>query len=507
MSSNGPTKEVTSFKIFVGGLDLDTTEEDLTEYFSKFGKVVERLIKVDIKTKRSRGFGFIGFKSPEAVDRVLELKEHRVNGKKIDCKKAMTKEEAYSLNKNLANSCRKVFISNIPKEVTKAELTELLSRFGRILEVNLMFKKKETGFCYIIFESEEDAIKVIEQKVIEYKGHILEIKKAVPKDVKESHEEESRGKVPSQQHIASSQGYQRHSFDNHQSSYQPAYYSTQNVPVVNSPYQKMSQFSYYENSPTQKPNIIGHRLSENMNIYDRSALGPHAHIPQGEDYRYGPRPIYPPMMGAYPTPNSDSYGVELQPHRNRVRSEQQINTYKQFSVASPAGPVYYQGNEVRPVVNRTKFAGHSFSHGEDIHQLHQIEVKENPMATKNGQGSQNHQKVASHEFIENQFNFKTQFPKKDSTSPHGSIGKPHKNSKGSLNDEKSSKQEQKTPAETKQDKLKKIMALEEEIMSVKGKLKMLEGFLTRYREEYRQEYEVVEEEKSVHEHNSDSANN
>lgn len=503
MSSNGPAKEVTSYKIFVGGLDLDTTEEDLTEYFSKFGKVVERLIKVDIKTKRSRGFGFIGFKSPESVDRVLEIKEHRIKGRKIDCKKAMTKEEAYSLNKNLANSCRKVFISNIPKEVTKAEVFDFISKFGKVLEVNLMFKKKDTGFCYVIFESEEDAISLLEQKAIEYKGQILEIKKAVPKDIKESPEEESRGRVPTQQFTASPLDCQRNSFDN-QASYHSPYYSTQNVPVMGNPqYHKMSHFTYYEGSPAQNPNIIGHRMSETMPVYDRSAHGPHPHMPQGEDYRYGSKQFYPSLVGAYPNSNANSLGVELQPHRNRVRSEQQINTYKQFSVIPPTGPVYYQGNEMRHLVNRSKFAGHSYSHAEELLQYHQVDITENHKVQKNAQSRHG---TPNHEFIENPFNFKSQFPK-DNAASQGSGGKPHKNSKGSMNEDKSSKQDQKTSSDMKQEKLIKIMALEDEILGVKGKLKMLEGLLTKYREEYAKEYEVVEEEKSVHERNSDSLNN
>lgn len=74
------------------------------------------------------------------------------------------------------------------------------STLGTITEINLMFKKKETGFCYVTFENEDDAMNLINQKIIYYNGYQLEVKRAIPKDLKES-EEDQKSKVPStQQH-------------------------------------------------------------------------------------------------------------------------------------------------------------------------------------------------------------------------------------------------------------------------------------------------------------------
>ncbi|KAJ8773148.1 hypothetical protein K2173_028325 [Erythroxylum novogranatense] len=65
-------------KIFVGGIPTTMKEDDLKEFFSKFGKVMEHEIIRDHATKRSRGFGFIVFDSEKVVDDLL------ANGKMID---------------------------------------------------------------------------------------------------------------------------------------------------------------------------------------------------------------------------------------------------------------------------------------------------------------------------------------------------------------------------------------------------------------------------------------
>ena len=45
--------------MFLGGLHLDTTEEDLREFFQEFGEIVDCVIMRDGNTRKSRGFGLI----------------------------------------------------------------------------------------------------------------------------------------------------------------------------------------------------------------------------------------------------------------------------------------------------------------------------------------------------------------------------------------------------------------------------------------------------------------
>ncbi|KAH3685255.1 hypothetical protein WICPIJ_003772, partial [Wickerhamomyces pijperi] len=79
-------------KMFIGGLNWETTEESMKNYFSQFGDVVDLTIMKDNATGRSRGFGFLTFASSSSVDDVLK-KTHVLDGKLIDPKRAIPKEE------------------------------------------------------------------------------------------------------------------------------------------------------------------------------------------------------------------------------------------------------------------------------------------------------------------------------------------------------------------------------------------------------------------------------
>jgi RNA recognition motif-containing protein len=52
----GPKNEI---KFFVGGLQFQTQEHDLLQYFSQYGIVGDAIVMRDKVTFRGRGFGFV----------------------------------------------------------------------------------------------------------------------------------------------------------------------------------------------------------------------------------------------------------------------------------------------------------------------------------------------------------------------------------------------------------------------------------------------------------------
>uniref|UniRef100_A0A3Q2PQ79 RNA binding motif protein X-linked n=1 Tax=Fundulus heteroclitus TaxID=8078 RepID=A0A3Q2PQ79_FUNHE len=76
-------------KLFIGGLNTETTEKALEQYFSKYGRIVEVLLMKDRETNKSRGFAFVTFENPaDAKDAAREMNGKSLDGKPIKVEQA-----------------------------------------------------------------------------------------------------------------------------------------------------------------------------------------------------------------------------------------------------------------------------------------------------------------------------------------------------------------------------------------------------------------------------------
>uniref|UniRef100_A0A8C5BA75 Heterogeneous nuclear ribonucleoprotein D n=2 Tax=Gadus TaxID=8048 RepID=A0A8C5BA75_GADMO len=164
-------------KMFVGGLSWDTTKKDLKDYFSKFGEVVDCTLKLDPMTGRSRGFGFVLFKEADSVDKVVTQKDHKLNGKVIDPKKAKAMKSKEPI--------RKVFVGGLSPDTPEEKLREYFGAFGEVEAVELPMENKTNkrrGFCFITFKEEETVKQIMEKKYHNIGLSKCEIKVAMSKE-------------------------------------------------------------------------------------------------------------------------------------------------------------------------------------------------------------------------------------------------------------------------------------------------------------------------------------
>ncbi|XP_073668244.1 RNA-binding motif protein, X chromosome isoform X2 [Paramisgurnus dabryanus] len=76
-------------KLFIGGLNTETTEKVLEAYFSKFGRIAEVLLMKDRETNKSRGFAFVTYENPgDAKDAAREMNGKPLDGKPIKVEQA-----------------------------------------------------------------------------------------------------------------------------------------------------------------------------------------------------------------------------------------------------------------------------------------------------------------------------------------------------------------------------------------------------------------------------------
>ncbi|EGI57152.1 PREDICTED: RNA-binding protein squid-like isoform X1 [Acromyrmex echinatior] len=74
-------------KIFVGGLTPEISDDDIKNYFSQYGTIVELQAPFDKVKNQRKGFCFITFDSKEVVYKLLKTPKQTINGKEVDVKK------------------------------------------------------------------------------------------------------------------------------------------------------------------------------------------------------------------------------------------------------------------------------------------------------------------------------------------------------------------------------------------------------------------------------------
>ncbi|XP_047029458.1 heterogeneous nuclear ribonucleoprotein 27C isoform X4 [Helicoverpa zea] len=169
-------------KLFVGGLSWETSQENLQRYFSRYGDVIDCVVMKNSESGRSRGFGFVTFAEPALVNVVLQNGPHQLDGRTIDPKPCNPR----TLQKpKRGGGYPKVFLGGLPSNVTETDLRVFFGRYGKVMEVVIMYdqeKKKSRGFGFLSFEDEISVERVTQEHFINLNGKQVEIKRAEPRD-------------------------------------------------------------------------------------------------------------------------------------------------------------------------------------------------------------------------------------------------------------------------------------------------------------------------------------
>ncbi|XP_011302882.1 RNA-binding protein squid isoform X2 [Fopius arisanus] len=80
-------------KIFVGGLSTELSDDDIKNFFSQFGTIVDVEMPFDKTKNQRKGFCFITFESEQVVNELLKTPKQTINGKEVDVKKATPKPD------------------------------------------------------------------------------------------------------------------------------------------------------------------------------------------------------------------------------------------------------------------------------------------------------------------------------------------------------------------------------------------------------------------------------
>lgn len=175
-----------SGKIFVGGLSQQTTNEGLRNHFGRIGAVKEGFVKLDQRSQRSRGFGFVTFYDPLDAVKAISTGPHVVDGKYLDVKQALP----HNLTQDPDATCspKKVYVGGLPHSVDTPALTLYFQQFGPLEHAMVMKdpQGKSRGFGYVTYESEDRARFVVGIRFHYIHNTTVECKKSQPKNTLEN---------------------------------------------------------------------------------------------------------------------------------------------------------------------------------------------------------------------------------------------------------------------------------------------------------------------------------
>lgn len=80
-------------RVFAGNLPPDTTEKELNEMFSTFGKVFSLELKLDVFSGQCKGFGFVEMEGHHARAAIAGLNGKELRGKPLKVNEEMPRDK------------------------------------------------------------------------------------------------------------------------------------------------------------------------------------------------------------------------------------------------------------------------------------------------------------------------------------------------------------------------------------------------------------------------------
>ena len=172
-------------ELFVRNIGYNTTEEELADYFGKYGDVEVVKIVTDKNTGKSRGFGFLKFYEKKSAFEAMKDADNIIVGERnLQIRYSNDKGSQMKGGNGGNNSAKKgpstefgIFVGNISYKCTENDLKKFFKDCGKVVDVRIAKKPdgKLKGFAHVDFETKEGMEKAVEKNGKELQGRALKI--------------------------------------------------------------------------------------------------------------------------------------------------------------------------------------------------------------------------------------------------------------------------------------------------------------------------------------------
>uniref|UniRef100_A0A914HQH9 RRM domain-containing protein n=1 Tax=Globodera rostochiensis TaxID=31243 RepID=A0A914HQH9_GLORO len=156
-------------------------------------RIAARLLR---STKRSRGFGFVSFQSADEVDAAMTARPHTIDGKVVDPKRAVPREQSAKAESNV--STKRLYVSGVRDEHDEETFLRYFTDFGPVAKVEIIQDKntnKARGFAFVTFDDYDPVDKCVLLKSHMIGGYRCDVKKALSREEMQKAQQHDRDRM------------------------------------------------------------------------------------------------------------------------------------------------------------------------------------------------------------------------------------------------------------------------------------------------------------------------
>uniref|UniRef100_A0A8C5UVP1 RRM domain-containing protein n=1 Tax=Microcebus murinus TaxID=30608 RepID=A0A8C5UVP1_MICMU len=177
--SESPKEPEQLRKLFIRGLSFETTDESLRSHFEQWGT----------------GFEFVTSTTVEEVDAAMNARPHKVDGRVVEPKRAVSREDSQRPGAHL--SVKNIFVGGIKEDTEEHHLRDYFEQYMKIEMIEIMTDRgsgKKRGFAFVTFDDHDSVDKTVIQKYHTVNGHNCQVRKALSKQEMASASSSQRGR-------------------------------------------------------------------------------------------------------------------------------------------------------------------------------------------------------------------------------------------------------------------------------------------------------------------------